>query len=83
MIEYVLIMMMNDFSQVRPILERRCATTCHDSKLGDKNWLEESNVLKYKLQMIQKLEDRSMPPGNATNMTDQERSTLIQWLKGS
>jgi uncharacterized membrane protein len=71
---------MSSFSEIKPTLQKHC-TSCHNENWPDKNWLDEKTVLKNKDKIIQRLENKSMPPGNSTNMTDAERKKIINWLK--
>jgi uncharacterized membrane protein len=74
------IVIFTSFSEIKPIIDNRCAM-CHNENWPDKNWKDEKLVLKNKDMMVLRLENQSMPPGNATNMTKEERNTLIAWLK--
>ena len=64
----------------KPIFEKHCSQ-CHNANWPDKNWLDYETAKKNK----DKIKDRavlqkSMPPGNPTNMTDKERDILKQWI---
>jgi uncharacterized membrane protein len=70
------------FSQVQPIVTQRCAT-CHSgvaAPLGVR--LETQEQIEARADDIrrQAVETRAMPPGNATGMTEEERTLLAAWL---
>lgn len=75
-----LLFVLNSFSEIKPILQKHCAQ-CHNENWPTKNWLDESTVLVNKNNIILRLKNKSMPPGNPTNMTDKERNDIIKWLK--
>lgn len=82
-IEYVLVAVLTgpSFKTVKPILEKRCAQ-CHGPSWPDKNWTNEKvakdNAEKIKLRV----ENETMPPGNVTGLTPEERKKLIDWANG-
>ena len=68
--------------QVEPVLAERCAT-CHSgasAPLGVR--LETREQIEARAQDIrrQAVETRTMPPGNATGMTEEERELLAAWI---
>ena len=69
------------YTDITPILNTRCAT-CHNAQaMPDKNWLDYSQAFKAK----DKIKDRvfikkDMPMGNATNITEQERKDIADWV---
>ena len=68
-------------STIQPLFQNRCAM-CHGSSAGALNWLVYSNVIQHKDAIYQKVVvDKTMPLGNATHMTDDERATVGQWIQ--
>jgi uncharacterized membrane protein len=65
---------------IRPIFEKRCAN-CHSSNWPDKNWMDYETAKKNKDRIKFRVENKTMPPGNSTNMTEEERKKVIQWVK--
>ena len=67
------------YSKVQPIFKERCAS-CHNENWADKNWMDikvaRANADKIKLRV----EQRTMPPGNLTGMTDEERELIKAWV---
>lgn len=70
------------FAEVQSIVEQRCAT-CHagaGAPLGVR--LETEEEIKARIHDIERMavQTEVMPPGNATGMTDEERSLLAAWI---
>jgi uncharacterized membrane protein len=77
---------------VMDIVHQRC-TVCHSAQPTDENF--PSAPLGFRLDTIEQLtagsdkvaqravRSREMPPGNVTNMTDEERAALSAWLSGN
>ena len=70
------------FAQVQPVIEERCAT-CHSgasAPLGVRLETEAEITARADDIERQAVQTRAMPPGNATGMTDEERSLLAAWI---
>ena len=77
------------FVEVQTIFVLRC-TQCHSIKPTDTQWTTAPNGVMYDSpEQIKKMSDKimlravltnSMPQGNKTNMTDEERQTVRQWI---
>jgi S-disulfanyl-L-cysteine oxidoreductase SoxD len=77
------------FTQVQPIIVQRCAV-CHAAKPTEPGYsqapmgllLDTPERIKAAAQAIesQSVTSRAMPIGNVTNMTDQERALVGQWI---
>jgi uncharacterized membrane protein len=77
-------------NEVRPIMERRCAN-CHAEKPTLPGLAEAPKGVKLdtperiEAQRVtirqQTVLSRAMPPGNLTNMTDEERTLLDRWTR--
>jgi uncharacterized membrane protein len=70
------------FASIAPIVEQRCAA-CHSgasAPLGVR--LETQAETEARAEDIERLavQTRTMPPGNATGMTDDEREQLGAWI---
>ena len=68
-------------NDAKPIFKNRCAQ-CHNENMPDRNWMNYDIAFKNKDKIKAKVMDRSMPPGNGTNMTEDERQTIIKWVDG-
>ncbi len=73
---------------VQGIIERRCVP-CHASHPTEPGFTAPPNgvilqrsaqVLAHVQQIRQQLESRTMPVGNLTGMTDEERSSVLAWI---
>jgi uncharacterized membrane protein len=64
---------------VKPIFERRCSQ-CHNANWPDKNWLDYNKAKENKDKIKIKVKDKTMPPGNSTEITEEERNIIIQWV---
>jgi uncharacterized membrane protein len=79
-----------DFNRVRAIVGERCVT-CHSSTPSYPGYtqppagvvLSESGNIAPNAQRIYQrvIVNRSMPIGNLTHMTDQERAVINAWIK--
>jgi uncharacterized membrane protein len=69
------------FKDIKPILQNRCAQ-CHSANWPDKNWMDYEVAKKNADKIKLRLENKTMPPGNGTNITDEERKKVIQWVDG-
>jgi uncharacterized membrane protein len=77
------------FSAVAPIVQARCAT-CHSAKPTDSTFssapsglvLDTPEQIKAAADRIKQraVDTTSMPLGNKTNMTPEERATLGAWI---
>jgi uncharacterized membrane protein len=65
----------------KPIFKERCAM-CHNENMPEKNWMDYNQAFKKKDLIKIKMMDKSMPPGNSTNMTEKERQIVINWVDG-
>jgi len=73
------------FEQIAPIIAARCAP-CHagaSAPLGIR--LESRAEIEARIDDIERqaVQTRTMPPGNATGITDEERRLLGAWIAGS
>jgi len=79
------------FAEVQPIFQARCQS-CHATKPTQEGFsappkgviLETQAELRARAAMInqQVWASRVMPPGNLTNITDDERRLIARWIKG-
>jgi uncharacterized membrane protein len=67
------------YKDIKPILNNRCAQ-CHNQNWPDKNWMDYDTAFKNKDKIKLRLQNQTMPPGNNTQMTDDERKTVIKWV---
>ena len=77
------------FTEVKVIFEQRCAP-CHSVKPTDNQWTTAPNGVMFDTpEQIQKMKDKimvrailtnTMPQGNKTNMTQDEREAIKQWI---
>lgn len=77
------------FQEVQPIIESRCVQ-CHSANPSDDVWKAAPNGVMFDTpEQIQIMADKimtravrskSMPQGNKTNMTDEERKVLKRWI---
>lgn len=77
------------FPEVQLIFGKRCVQ-CHSSKPTDTQWTQAPNGVMYDTpEQIKKMSDKimmravltnSMPQGNKTNMTDEEREIIRLWI---
>lgn len=77
------------FAEVQPIFQRRCVQ-CHSSKpTDDVQTVAPNGVMFETAEQIQKMTDKillravnthSMPQGNKTKMTDEERELIGRWI---
>lgn len=80
------------FPEVKKIISTRCQT-CHSefpsqmeySETGAPNGVKFDTAEQIKLYSpkiwIKATQEKSMPPGNITNITDAERDTIAAWIK--
>lgn len=64
---------------VKPIFQKRCES-CHGVNWSDKNWMDYDTAFKFKDKIKKRTENNTMPPGNNTAMTTEERLVVIQWV---
>lgn len=79
------------YAEIEPILKARCLS-CHATKPTQPGFaappkgvvLETQAEVRARASMInqQVWVSRVMPPGNLTNITDEERRTIARWFKG-
>jgi uncharacterized membrane protein len=76
-----------DFSEVQRVLEQRCVS-CHAEKPAFQGLAEapkgvrldsDERIRAQAAQIRQTVRARSMPPGNLTTMTDEERTLIERW----
>jgi uncharacterized membrane protein len=68
------------YKDVKPLFEKHCAQ-CHNANWPSRNWLDEKTAKTYASQIRYRLENKTMPPGNFTKMTQEERDKIIDWVK--
>jgi len=66
---------------IRPIVMNRC-TPCHTGQVqGLPNFSKYEVAFKKRDKiMLRVVTQKSMPPGNFTNITDKERNLIKQWI---
>src|SRR5271157_852930 len=66
-----------------PIFQSKCAQCHNASNMADKNWLDYGIARSKKDRILDRVwTKKDMPPyGNVTNITDQERETLKNWVE--
>jgi uncharacterized membrane protein len=69
-------------ADVRPVLERRCFT-CHanDGPAAEEHDFTHIETLRaQRLQLVDEVTARAMPPKGRPQLTDGEAQTLLQWV---
>ena len=61
------------------IFKNRCSQ-CHNQSVPDRNWMNYDTAFKNRHKIKSRLENNTMPPGNNTGMTSDERKTIIKWV---
>ncbi len=78
-----------EYDQIKTIVEARCLR-CHSTHNTDENYkvapkgviFETADLIRlHKDKMIVQVSTNVMPLGNLTQMTDDERATLVAWLR--
>lgn len=64
---------------LKPILKDRCAM-CHNESTPEMNWMDYKTALKKKDSIKKRLTDKTMPPANITNLTEDEKKMIIKWV---
>lgn len=67
-----------EYGNVKPIFETRCAQ-CHNANWPAKNWLDEKIAKDNAFAIRNRVDNRSMPPNNISNLTTAERQQIINW----
>ena len=67
------------YEEVKPIFQKHC-TQCHNTNWPDKDWTNYDIIFKNKDKIKLRLSNNTMPPGNFTKMTKEERNLLIKWI---
>ena len=66
-------------ADIKPIFEKRCSQ-CHNANWTDKNWLDYDTAFKNKDKIKLRVGNETMPPGNQTELTKEERASIIKWV---
>lgn len=66
---------------VKPILKSKCSS-CHGEMWPDKNWMNYEKAFENRDKIKLRVSNKTMPPGNVTEMTDDERKVLSDWVDG-
>ena len=65
---------------VKPIIQNRCSI-CHGGTTSLPNFLDYKTAFKYRDKIRKRVYvEKSMPPGNATDITDKEREVIKNWV---
>jgi uncharacterized membrane protein len=64
---------------VQPIIQSRCSQ-CHNASVPERNWMDYNTAFKHRSMIKLRVENKTMPPGNSTGMTEDERKTIIKWV---
>lgn len=67
------------FEEIQPIFEQRCSL-CHPGATPD-DWTVYAEARGKAERVAARVADGSMPPGNATQMTDEEREMVLIWVE--
>ncbi|MCB0422284.1 MAG: hypothetical protein KDD61_14900 [Bdellovibrionales bacterium] len=67
-------------NDILPLVQKRCSL-CHNSGSGLPVWEDYQTLFDNReFVRFRVFENRSMPRGNATNMTEEERAFMAQWI---
>jgi uncharacterized membrane protein len=65
---------------VKPLIQTHCSQ-CHNANWPDKNWLDYDIAFKNKDKIKLRVENQTMPPGNFTGISKEERNIIVNWVK--
>lgn len=68
------------YTDVKPIFKKRCAL-CHNQNGPQKDWLDKNTAEKYADKIRERVSNKTMPPVNITNITEEERKLIVEWTK--
>jgi len=71
---------LTDAVDIAPMSEQRCGI-CHNQSTPQPNWGVYQVAFARRDSINMRLSNRSMPPGNATQMTDEERNMVLNWIQ--
>jgi uncharacterized membrane protein len=66
-------------TNIKSIFQNRCSQ-CHNSNWPDKNWMDYDTAYKNRIAIKTRVANQTMPPGNSTGLTKEERSTIVKWI---
>jgi len=66
-------------TDIKPIFEKRCAQ-CHNANWSAKNWMDYDTAYANRNMIKLRVGNQTMPPGNQTSMTKEERDKVIKWV---
>ena len=66
-------------TDIKPIFETKCIQ-CHSPSWVDKNWMDYGIAFKNKDKIKIRVQNETMPPGNITELTKNERELIIKWV---
>jgi len=64
---------------IKPVFQKHCAQ-CHNANWQTKNWMVYKTAFINRDLIRTRVQQRTMPPGNLTNMTPIEKDLIIQWV---
>jgi len=67
------------YQDIEPIFENRCSQ-CHNRNWPDKNWMDYNTAFKNRSMIKLRVKNETMPPGNATWITKEERVLIEKWV---
>lgn len=67
------------FEDIKPIFEARCKM-CHNANSGRGDWQDYDQAFKKRVQIKLRVKNKTMPMGNVTRMTEEERYQVIMWV---
>lgn len=68
------------YKDVKPILEKKCGE-CHGSNWPEKNWSDEKITKQNSSKIKERLQNKTMPPGNFTELSEEQRKLIIKWVE--
>lgn len=67
------------YKDIRPIIDAKCAV-CHNESVPQMNWQDYKTAVEKKDKIKTRLSDKTMPPANITELTEDERAKMIKWV---
>jgi uncharacterized membrane protein len=64
---------------VKPVIQKHCSQ-CHNANWPDKNWMDYNTAFKNRNMIKLRVKNETMPPGNFTGITKEERIIITNWI---
>ena len=67
-------------NDIQGVFQQKCSVCHNANNMPDKNWMNYKIAYAKRSKIKERLSNETMPPGNATLLSKDERKLIIKWV---